>query len=201
MPYEEYVVSHVLEPLGMVHTGFRYTGWMRAHEGVGSHAAANVQTLFLPVLDPPWPSGYIRAYDGGAIWFNRFLADSTPPTGLIGPASEMARLAEAILNRGQLDGRRILTRASVETMLNDHQVPAGSSPELSATGRDDVRHGLAWFVVHDGGRLYYEHTGGGPGWAALMRIYPEDGLTVVLMSNGTVLPGTELADAIAKTAW
>jgi hypothetical protein len=44
---------------------------------------------------------------------------------------------------GNLDGHRILSRASVETMLTRHQLPAGASPERSATGEDDVRHGSA----------------------------------------------------------
>lgn len=200
-PYARYVTRHVLEPLGMTHTGFAYTGWMRAHEGVGSHPAANVQTLFLPVVEAPWPSGYIRAYDHGLSWFNRFLPDSTPPSGLIGPAPEMMRLAQAILQGGSLDGHRILSRASVQTMLTRYQLPAGASSERRAIGKTDVRHGIAWFVVHDQGRLYYEHTGGGPGWAALMRIYPDEQLAIVLMSNGTLMPGTDLADAITRTTW
>jgi CubicO group peptidase (beta-lactamase class C family) len=200
-PFEQYVTRYVLEPLEMIHTGFAYTDWMRAHEGVGSHPAANVQTLLLPVLEAPWPSGYIRSYDNGTIWFNRFLADNTPPTGLIGPAPEMMRLAQAILQGGSLDGHRILSRASVETMLTSYQVPAGASSERSLIGKDDVRHGIAWFIVHDGDRTYYEHTGGGPGWAALMRIYPDEQLAIVLMGNGTLLPSTDLADAIARTAW
>ncbi len=199
--YEQYVTEHVLQPLGMVHTGFGYSGWMRAHEGVGSHPAANIQTLFLPLVDPPWPTSFIRTYDDGTIWFNRFVADCNPPTGLIGPAPEMMRLARAILNGGQLDGRRILSVASVETMLTSHHVPAGASSELSATGNGDVRHGVGWFVVRHHGRLYHEHRGGGPGWTALMRLYPDENLAIVVMGNGTLLPATDLVNAIASTPW
>jgi hypothetical protein len=53
----------------------------------------------------------------------------------------MARLGEAIVNGGALDGKRVLSRASVKTMLNDYQVPAGSSPERDEIKRDpeDIR--------------------------------------------------------------
>ena len=53
--YEEYVVEHVLDPLGMVNTRFEYTDAMRANEGVGAHPMADIQTAFIPVMSPPWP--------------------------------------------------------------------------------------------------------------------------------------------------
>lgn len=201
LPYEEYVAEHILGPLGMTHTGFAYSEWMRTHESVGSHPAANLQTLFLPLVHAPWPADYIRAYDQGRVWFNHFLAENTPPTGLIGPAPEMMRLAQVILGEGALGGARILSPESVQTMLESHQVPAGDSSELKMLNKQDVRHGIAWFVVRNENRTFYEHAGGGPGWSALMRIYPDEDLAIVLMGNGTVLLAEDLADAIGGIAW
>jgi CubicO group peptidase (beta-lactamase class C family) len=173
---------------------------MRAHEGVGSHPAANAQRVFLPVVEPLWPTAYIHDYDAGLIWFNRFLSDNTPPTGLIGTAPDMMRLAKAILDGGTLDGRRILSPASVSTLLSKHQVEAGASPEREEITASDVRHGIAFFVVRDDGRPYYEHSGGRRGWTALMRIYPGQHLAIVVMGNGTVVPADALADAIRRAA-
>jgi D-alanyl-D-alanine carboxypeptidase len=202
-PYEEYVTDEVLRPLGMVSTDFTYTPEIRAHEGVGAHPVANPLTIFLPVLELPWPSSYIRSYDDANIWFNRFLTENTPPTGLIGPATEMARLGEMVLNEGRLDGERVLSTASAKAMLDEYRVPAGPSPERDEVNADpdEIEHGVAWFVVDDGERRYYEHTGGGPGWTALLRIYPDEGMTIALMANGTSLPVVDIADAIAATPW
>lgn len=132
-PYEQYVTEHVLQPLGMVHTAFPLHAL--AARARGSRLASRRQRAdAVPAgRRPALADGVHSRLRRREIWFNRFLADSTAPTGLIGPAPEMMRLAEAILNGGALEGRRILSRESVETMLATHQVPAGASPERSAT--------------------------------------------------------------------
>jgi CubicO group peptidase (beta-lactamase class C family) len=200
--YEEYVVEHVLDPLGMVNTRFEYTDAMLANEGVGAHPMADIQTLFVPIMSPPWPSDYIREYDDGWIWLQRFLFDGNAPSGLIGPAPEKARLVAAILNGGELEGGRILSEESVDTMLNERHVEAGSSPEADEySDFDEMVHGIGWFVVRDGGRLHHSHTGGGPGFAALMRLYPDEDLGIVILANGTNLEYHDIADAIAEIEW
>lgn len=106
-----------------------------------------------------------------------------------------------VVNDGTLDGTRVLSGTSVKTMLNHYLVPAGPSPERGEVNADpdEIEHGIAWFAIDDGERRYYEHTGGGPGWTALLRIYPGEGLTIALMGNGTLVPVVDLADAIAET--
>ena len=202
--YEEYVVEHVLEPLGMTNTRFEYTEAMVAHDGVGAHPLADFLTAFLPFMSAPWPSEYIREYDGGNVWFNRFLFDGSPPSGLVGPAPEMARLGAAILNGGELDGARILSQETVDTLLNDRHVDVGSSSQWSDYTRrhgDDFVQGIGWRVVRDQGRLHHSHGGGGPAFAALMRLYPDEGLGIVLLANGTNLEDQRIADGIATIDW
>jgi CubicO group peptidase (beta-lactamase class C family) len=200
--YEEYVVEHVLDPLGMVNTRFEYTDAMLANEGVGAHPMADIQTVFVPIMDLPYPFDYIREYDDGWIWFERFLFDGNAPSGLIGPAPEKARLVAAILNGGELEGARILSEESVDTMLNERHVEAGSSPESDEyDGYDEMKHGIGWFVVRDGDRLHHSHTGGGPGFAALMRLYPDEDLGIVILANGTNVEYDDIADAIADIEW
>ena len=201
--YEEYVVEHVLDPLGMTNTRFEYTEAMLAHEGVGAHPLADVLTVFMPFMSAPWPSEYVREYDGGYVWFNRFLFDGNPPSGLIGPAPEMAQLGAAILNGGALDGVRILAEETVDEMLYERHVEVGSSgqwSDYSSRHGDDFVQGIGWRVVHDAGRTHHSH-GGGPAFAALMRLYPDEGLGIVLLANGTNLEDHAIADAIASIVW
>jgi CubicO group peptidase (beta-lactamase class C family) len=200
--FEDYVVEHVLDPLGMASTRFAYSDVMLANEAVGSHPLADIQTIFIPVMSLPWPFDYIREYDDGRIWFNRFLFDGNAPSGLIGPAPEMARLVEAILGGGELDGARILSAESVDTLLNERHVEPGSSPEIEDYARyDDPKQGIGWFVARDGDRVHHSHSGGGPGFAAYMGLYAQEGLGIVILSNGTNLKVFELADAIADIDW
>lgn len=62
-------------------------------------------------------------------------------------------------------------------------------------------HGLGWFVSRDPNNFYLEHTGGGPGFATFMRLYPERGLGVALLANGTDLDYAGLANLLAAIDW
>ena len=201
--YEQYVVDRVLDPLGMVNTRFEYTEAIRANEGVGMHPLADIQSPFLPIVRPPWPFDLIRDYADGQVWFNRFFFDSNPPTGLIGPAPEMARFLAAILNGGEFEGARILSQQSVETMLNERHVEAGKGGQSASYTRifDEFVQGMGWKVVRDGGRLHLSHGGGGPGFSTLMRLYPDEDLGIVILVNGTNVENQEIADAVAKIEW
>lgn len=200
--YEDYVVDNVLDPLGMVNTRFEYNDAMVSQEAVGAHPMADFLTVFIPLMEPPWPTGYIRDHDAGWIWLERFLFEGNAPTGLIGPAPEKARLVAMVLNGGEFDGQRVLSQESVGTLLIGRHVIAGSSPEMDEySGYDEAVHGIGWFVVRDGERTFHDHSGGGPGFAAYMRLYADEGLGIVILANGTNLDYLDLADAIADIAW
>jgi CubicO group peptidase (beta-lactamase class C family) len=116
----------------------------------------------------------------------------------------MARLGAAILNGGELDGARILSQETVDTLLNDRHVDVGSSAQWSDyTSRhgDDFVQGIGWRIVQDQGRRHHSHGGGGPAFAALMRLYPDEDLGIVLLANGTNLEDQQIADAIATIDW
>jgi CubicO group peptidase (beta-lactamase class C family) len=200
--YEDYVVDNILEPLGMTSTRFDYTEAMKAGAAVGAHSMAGFQTVFFPLVSSPWPSEYIRGYDDGRAWFNRFLFDANPPSGLIGPADEMARLGSALLNGGELEGARILGPESVEVMFTDRHVTPGRSNQWGEYDRFDTwEQGLGWKVIRHDGRLHYAHGGGGAAFKALMRLYPDDDLVIVILVNSTNAALQDIADAIAEISW
>jgi len=202
LSYEEYVQRNILDPLGMDDTRFEYTSAMTPNAAVGAHPMADVQSIFFPLIEAPWPSEFVRDYDDGWAWFNRFLFDANPPSGLIGPAPEMARLGTALLNGGELDGARILSEETVEMMLTERHVTPGSSPQWGDFGRfEDWEQGLGFKVVNDGGRVHYAHGGGGAAFRAFMRLYPEEELGIVILVNSTNLDRQEMADAVADMDW
>jgi CubicO group peptidase (beta-lactamase class C family) len=202
LSYEEYVERNILDPLGMANTRFEYTPTMAPDAAVGAHPMADFQTVFFPLISSPWPSEYVRDYEDGWAWFNRFLFDANPPSGLIGPAPEMARLVTALLNGGELDGARILSEETVEMMLTERHVAPGSSPQWGDFRRfEDWEQGLGFKVVVDGGRVHYAHGGGGAAFKAFTRLYPEEELGIVVMVNGTNLDRQEIADAVADMDW
>lgn len=82
---------------------------------------------------------------------------------------------------------------------NFYQEPDGENVEQEI---DEYFQGLGWFVIHRAdGTHQLEHNGGGPGFATEMRIYPEEGLGMVIMANGTYLPGRDILDRFASLDW
>jgi len=117
----------------------------------------------------------IRERVGTRYWFNRIYIDATPSTGLIGPAADAAKLMIA---------------------LKDEQILSANSIELMRPNNGKRPLGWAEF-----GEDWVQHRGGGPGFATIMRLYPEKELGIVIVANSTNLKSESLVELIANMGW
>jgi CubicO group peptidase (beta-lactamase class C family) len=196
-PYEQYVREHLLQPLGMRRTDFVYTDAMGADVATASHPSLSLERLALPFLVDNW-SSYVRETTHGRMWLNRFYANSAPPTGLIGPATDAARFVAAILAGGALAGERVLSERSVAAMLKDSHVPARHGEADVYPG---TQYGLGWHIVPEGARQRVQHRGGGPGFGSEMRLYPAERLGMVVIANDTTYDRDAILDLAARIDW
>jgi len=113
MPFEAFLQQRIFGPLGMVDTGF--------------YVPADKLDRF--------PAAYELA-EGGGIELNddprtsRFTKPPRNPSGgagLVSTTMDSLRFAQMMLNRGELDGVRLLGRKTVELMTMNH-LPAGMHP-------------------------------------------------------------------------
>ncbi len=183
-PYEAYITNNILQPLGMSQTSFVYTPATAEHEAAGTLPLVHFYTLLLPTLLDT--NALVRERQGKLLWLNRVYIDATPSTGLIGSASDVARLIMAYLNRGILDGKRILSPESVSTLTQTAPING---------------HGLGWFVGKSDGSRFLEHAGGGPGFATMLRLYPDRGLGIAILANGTDFDRQGLIDLLTSLDW
>lgn len=184
--YEEYVEENILLPLGMQNSNFIYTESMADNEAAGSQHFVDMYTPFFPMFKLNY---IIREKVGWRAWFQRVYNDQTPPTGLIGPVTDIALFMIAYLNNGQ----SILQPETISLMNS-------ALENLSRPG-DTVR-GLGWEAhLTTDGRRYLTHSGGGPGFATIFRVYPEENLGVVVMGNDSTIDRESLADVLANMAW
>lgn len=180
--YESYVVEHVLRPLGMTQTDFVYTNIlstaeMSQNEAAGSHPMVHFFTPPLPFFVEM--DVLVQERIGTRYWFNRFYIDATPSTSLIWSAADAAKLMSALQ-----DGGSLLSTDSIGLMrLSESERPLG------------------WSEFGGNGRSWVQHRGGGPGFASIMRLYPDESLGVVIIANGTNLDSENLAELIAGLKW
>ena len=193
-PYIEYVRDHILAPLGMANTDFTYSNpGMIAHAAAPALPADKVEE-FINDLDQDRGLGdgadFIREVGNQFAWMNRYNVMAANG-GLLGPATEVLRFAQMHLNGGELDGVRILSSEAVALM---------QEMQFSTTG-NPLGYGVSWLVHDEAGHPYVEHDGGGTGLWAKMRLYPEEGLAIVLMSNASGWDRDKLADAAANVVF
>ena len=180
--YETYITENILQPLGMTQTGFVYAPSMAENEAAGSLPVVHFFTPLLPALLDT--NALIRERSGKLLWLNRIYIEATPPTGLIGSALDVAKLMMAYLNRVIPNGQLILLPESIATLTN--------TPPINGRG-------LGWAIGESNGERYLEHGGGGPGFAATLRLYPDAGIGIAILANGTDLDRDGLADLLRKT--
>jgi D-alanyl-D-alanine carboxypeptidase len=201
--YHQYMIDHIFKPLGMDQTNWTYTETMIANEATGASPSLDIQALLLPfIFDKDKRNALIREKGDGILWFNHVYTDQKGPTGPIGPPTDTARFIMAYLNKGELDGQRILSVESVAMLTNESHILPGNTPEAADfKDYDEMYQGLGWAYVVEGDDFFIAHSGGGPGFAANMRLYPDRDLGMVVLANGTYLASEEIFNLVASLDW
>jgi CubicO group peptidase (beta-lactamase class C family) len=192
LSYEDYVRKNIFIPLGMIHTDFVYTAEMGTNEAAGSHPFYDMITLLMPFT----VRKYVRETYKKHVWFRRFYTNQTSPSGLIGPASDLSLLILAYNNKGEWNGKRILSEESVHKMTY-----TGFIKNANDDPNNFSKKGIAWMVNRSPDRFIISHTGGGLGFNTTLQIYPEEKLGVVVLSNDTKCKAWQIGDLAASIKW
>ena len=178
MPFDRFLEQRIFRPLNMKDTGFcvpeekidRFTALYGPAENGRAH---------LKLIDAPQTSRYAGRppsyFSGGG--------------GLVSTASDYVRFAQMMLNGGKLDGKRFLSRKTVELMTANHlpeqMIPYGfSNKELEYVTRG-YGFGLGYAVLTDVARSATVGSKGTYKWAGAANtdhwIDPEEELIGILL--------------------
>ena len=186
MPFEAHVREAVLGPAGMTATGYVYPPDAAAATGT-----VRSPRLADPLLRRALPTGVAGARHGRVLTLRRFYVDGPAYGGLIGDVVDAARFLRLHLNDGELDGQRILAAETARRMR-----------VLDRPGKP-FDHALGWFRrPTDRAGDWVEHFGSGIGFWNVMRLYPDRGLGIVMMTNSTRSHDVErVFEQIAGASW
>jgi D-alanyl-D-alanine carboxypeptidase len=176
MSYEQYLKDQVLLPLRMDNTGFLYPE-IDGFQAAGSHPLFSMYTPLLPFLLDL--DTLVKERVGTQLWFNPVYIDVTPSTGLIGSIDDAALFIQDLLTGS------ILLDPKGQELLFD---PAEGRP-------------LGWAEFNLDGRYWVQQSGGGPGFASIMRLYPAEKLGIVVMANNTNLSRDKIVNILADIDW
>jgi len=180
MPLDVFLRTMITEPLGMTDTAFFVPKEKRErmtvvyqNNGKGTldrapaPGAANGQGAYI--------DGPRKSFSGGA--------------GFVSTAGDYARFLQMMLNDGQLDGKRLISRKTVELMTTDALAPP-------ATFRPGEGFGLGFSVVKDVGLRGESSSVGEFGWGGAYHstywVDPHEQLVVVYLTQ--LNPSGEMDD-------
>lgn len=146
--FEDFIADEILAPLQMTGAGMLLTDAIEGSLAAG-FASTGEQVDYRHILVRP--SGAMNA---------------TP--------AQMANFVRMLLNRGELDGRRIVSPESIARMER-------SETTLSAALLPDRSYGLGNFEDFEDGFAFRGHNGGMPGYSAWYGYLPDHGLGYCLM--------------------
>lgn len=180
---DDFLRTRILEPLGMRDTHFYLP------EGESDRLAV--------VYSAPQQGSLERAPDPGGMVGQGAYVDGPRKSfsggaGLLSTAGDYAQFLQMLLNGGELDGVRVLSRKTVQLMTVDHL----SELQLPDWLPDGVGFGLGFYVVEDLGTRGLPGSVGEFGWGGAYHsaywVDPREQLVVVYLAQ--LIPAADLDD-------
>jgi D-alanyl-D-alanine carboxypeptidase len=157
-PIQDLLMERVLGPLGMSRSSAAIVEVERAEAAVGYEPLQGDRPAHLNHPLAP------------AVWQPSNTADGS----IVSTATDMCEYARLVLNGGRGPHGELLDAGAFARWIGPHVV----SDERGS------RYGYGWDVVERDGRRVVRHTGGTVGFTALLEIWPDDGLGMVVLLNG-----------------
>ena len=141
MPLDRYLEERILGPLGMVDTGFSVPS-SEADRFAALYAPGQSGTRSYTLADDPATSSYLRP--------RQYFSGSG---GIVSTMADYYRFCSMLLNRGELDGVRILGPRTLQLMTLNH-LPGGKDLASMANGpsetaREGIGFGLGFATLVD----------------------------------------------------
>ena len=175
-PFERFLVDRVIKPLGMVDTDFFVPP--EKHERFASNYASDGK-------------GGIQIFDEAhrSRWLKPRQLNSGGG-GLVSTAGDYLRFCRFMLNKGELDGVRLLGRKTVELMTSNHlkgDMADMGSPRFSESTYYGIGFGLGFSVMIDPAKAQIVGSPGEFAWGGAAStafwIDPKEDMAVVLLAQ------------------
>ena len=171
MPLDRIFKERIFDPLGMKDTAFYVSEDRRGRVAEALDSDPLKQGMWKSYRITEDPSGK-QYFKGGA--------------GLVSTVADYYRFAQMVANGGELDGKRLLSKKTVDYMLSNHTVGMAGSPTAS-TG-PGYGFGLGFAVRLQDGLAVAPGTTGDAMWAGAwgtsFTVDPKEQLVAVFMAQG-----------------
>jgi CubicO group peptidase (beta-lactamase class C family) len=179
-PWNDLVTNRLIVPLGMSRTGTSI-----AERPADGNVSANHAVI-----------------DGRLQVIPREGSDAIgAANSMSASATDVVQFLQMLLGGGQLDGRQVLSSATVESLYQPSMVAEPGFTEMPPIGRDTgFAYSLGWGVFDYGGYRVLEKGGAVGGVRTIVMLVPEKQLGLVVLANRniTALPEAVRAEVLDR---
>jgi D-alanyl-D-alanine carboxypeptidase len=179
--YEDYVQARILRPLGLTDDDLGFT-IDASHHARGYQRRWSVGAAVLRLLLDT--DKHVEPAAGRWQAFRPYYVNGAPYGGIMGTADGFMRYAQGLLDPAS----GLLSEESLCVLFTENVLSSGRASGMS----------MAWFTGALEGHPYRAHAGGGGGYYAELRIYPEAGLGSVILLNRTGMRDQRFLDRVDR---
>ncbi len=158
MTWSEFIESKILKPLGMLET----------------RPSSDDLTK-----DQDIAFGHLNNKVLGIYKFNAVK----PAAAIYSSVDELSIWTTLLMNDGVYRGKRIISKASLNRIMEPHTI-LGASSMQKQHGINFYMYGLGWFIYDYNGKKIVEHDGGMPGYISKVTMIPDQKISIIILNNG-----------------
>lgn len=139
----------------------------------------------LEVMTTDFSQGHMGPLGGAATVVRPFTENTAQWAAgfLFSTAGELARFATALMQEGELDGKRVLAASTVQRLTTGYQPIPGDSV---------ARYGYGLMIGRKDGQQIWEHGGAINGFDAMVTMWPERRAALIVIDNRSGGPLSEI---------
>ncbi|KAF9143139.1 hypothetical protein BGX30_001259 [Mortierella sp. GBA39] len=165
--YPELIKNKIFKPLGL------------KSAGLSQPEMAKQSNYALPYDAASFGDAKNGIYEEGFI--DPIPMSDAPAGDIFMNAMDLAKWGRVILKEGELDGKQVLNKKSIQetlkaqSIVDDEERRPGFSPTLG--------YGLGWMLDSYKGHTCFRHGGSNPGYQSNLAFFPDDDLVVAHLTN------------------
>ncbi|KAF9543609.1 hypothetical protein EC957_000613 [Mortierella hygrophila] len=175
MSYTELIKTKIFDPLGLKDAGLSQAEMAKR----SNYAVPYYAATFADARSGIYTEGYM----------DQIPMPDAPAGDIYMNVLDLVKWGGVIMNEGELEGKQVLSKRSVQETLKSHNVFLDDErrPGFAPT----TGYGFGWILDSYKGHTIMSHGGGNPGYRSMVAFLPDDDLVLAFLSNIEVtnLPG------------
>jgi CubicO group peptidase (beta-lactamase class C family) len=181
--FSDLIHDYILKPLKMKESDFSYNDNIKNNQVYGTLQYFSLIDTVMRFMVKEKTKDH---YEGTMLWLKEFDIAWKAAGGLVSSIDNMALFLSAF------NGNKLFNKETSDLFFKKKSIPVNSW----MTSQEKTAFGIGWYHINDKGKFFYQHQGVGPGFRTIMRIYPKEDVSIIILTSQTSVDIDEWADKL-----